>query len=87
MNNFEAGLKECLSIKRNVTKIKTLQITTKIMMLIILIAEITIFIFGQDFSFAGYVGLITGIATVVNLILVDQVRLTDYSWRILSCIV
>lgn len=81
MNNFEARLKECLSIKRNVTEIKTLQITTKIMMLIILIAEITTFIF------LGYVGLITEIATVVNLILVDQVRLTNYSWRILSCIV
>lgn len=87
MKNFEAGLKESLSFKRNVDEIRTLQTSTKIMMFIMLIAEIIAFVFGQDFGFTGWIGLITGIATVMNLILVDQARLTNYSWGILSCTV
>lgn len=87
MKNLETGLKETLSFKRNVDEIKTLHTTTKIMMIIMLIAELIAFISGHDFSFIGWIGLITGIATVMNLILVDQARLTNYSWGILSCTV
>ena len=56
-------------------------------MAIMLIAEVVAFVFGKDYSFTGWIGLITGIATVMNLILVDQARITNYSWGILSCAV
>lgn len=87
MKNLQIGLKESLSFKRNINEVKTLRKTTKIMMIIMLLAEVAAFVFGKDYSFAGWIGLITGLATVMNLILVDQARITNYSWGILSCTV
>lgn len=87
MKNLEVGLKEALSLKRNVNEVKTLKKTTKVMMIIMLLAEVVAFVFGKDYGFTGWIGLITGIATVMNLILVDQARITNYSWGILSCAV
>lgn len=87
MNNLKSGLKETFSFPRSIQEIKTLKRTTKIMMYIMLLAETIAFIFGKDYSFTGWIGLITGIATVMNLILVDQARITNYSWGILSCAV
>lgn len=87
MKNLEVGLKEALSLKRNVNEVKTLKKTTKTMMIIMLLAEVVAFVFGKDYGFTGWIGLITGIATVMNLILVDQARITNYSWGILSCAV
>lgn len=87
MKNFEVGLKEALSLKRNVNEVKTLKKTTKTMMIVMLLAEVIAFVFGKDYGFTGWIGLITGIATVMNLILVDQARITNYSWGILSCAV
>ena len=87
MKNLEVGLKEALSLKRNVNEVKTLKKTTKVMMIVMLLAEVVAFVFGKDYGFTGWIGLITGIATVMNLILVDQARITNYSWGILSCAV
>lgn len=87
MKNLEVGLKEALSLKRNVNEVKTLKKTTKAMMIVMLLAEGAAFVFGKDYGFTGWIGLITGIATVMNLILVDQARITNYSWGILSCAV
>lgn len=87
MKNLEVGLKEALSLKRNVNEVKTLKKTTKAMMIVMLLAEVIAFVFGKDYGFTGWIGLITGIATVMNLILVDQARITNYSWGILSCAV
>lgn len=79
MKNLKVGLKEALSLKRNVNEVKTLKKTTKVMMMIMLLAEVVAFVFGKDYGFTGWIGLITGIATVMNLILVDQARITNYS--------
>lgn len=87
MKNLEVGLKEALSLKRNVNEVKTLKKATKAMMMVMLLAEVVAFVFGKDYGFTGWIGLITGIATVMNLILVDQARITNYSWGILSCAV
>lgn len=87
MKNLEVGLKEALSLKRNVNEVKTLKKTTKAMMIVMLLAEVVAFVFGKNYGFTSWIGLITGIATVMNLILVDQARITNYSWGILSCAV
>ncbi|AEV94649.1 nicotinamide riboside transporter PnuC [Pediococcus claussenii] len=78
---------QAFSFKRNVSEIKTLRKTTKVIMLIMLIATFATFILGHDFSFAGWIGLVTSTAVVLNLILVDQGRLTNYSWGALGCAV
>lgn len=87
MKNLSVGLKETFSFKRSVNEVKTLKKTTKIMMVVMLLAEVVAFVFGKDYGFTGWIGLITGIATVMNLILVDQSRITNFSWGILSCVV
>ncbi|MCP0886799.1 nicotinamide riboside transporter PnuC [Ligilactobacillus sp. WILCCON 0076] len=81
------GLREVLDLKNNITEIISLARLTVIMMVLMLLGEIGAFIFGGDYGFMSWLGLITGIATVLNLILVDQGRITNYSWGILSCIV
>ncbi|MFT8425210.1 MAG: nicotinamide riboside transporter PnuC [Liquorilactobacillus sp.] len=86
-NNFSEALVQVFNLQRNILELKTLRRTTKIMMSIMLIATIISFIFGSDYTFSGWIGLITGIAVVLNLILVDQGRLTNYSWGVLGCIV
>ncbi|KIS02836.1 nicotinamide riboside transporter PnuC [Paucilactobacillus wasatchensis] len=81
------GLKRVFDPHLNWHELATLRRTTKVIMSIMLLATILSFVLGQDFSFAGWIGLVTGIAVVLNLILVDQGRLTNYSWGILGCVV
>ncbi|KRM90261.1 nicotinamide riboside transporter PnuC [Liquorilactobacillus cacaonum] len=86
-HNFSEALFQVFNLQRNVLELKTLRKTTKVMMSIMLVATVASFIFGNDFTFSGWIGLITGIAVVLNLILVDQGRLTNYSWGVLGCVV
>ncbi|WP_338210218.1 nicotinamide riboside transporter PnuC [Lactiplantibacillus paraxiangfangensis] len=85
--SLPAAIRAVFDLKRNVTELRTLRSSTKIMMSLMLLANIIGFILGKDFSFNGWIGLITGLAVVLNLILVDQGRLTNYSWGILGCAV
>ncbi|MFK5704874.1 nicotinamide riboside transporter PnuC [Ligilactobacillus sp. LYQ139] len=87
MTDLLTGLRKTFSLKSNLCDIMSLKPITKILMAIMLIAEGSVFICGKNYSFMGWIGLFTGIATVMNLILVDQGRLTNYSWGILSCAV
>ena len=48
MKNLSVGLKETFSFKRSINEVKTLKKATKIMMLIMLLAEVVAFIFGKD---------------------------------------
>ncbi|MBZ2405329.1 nicotinamide riboside transporter PnuC [Liquorilactobacillus hordei] len=86
-SSFSEAFLQVFNLQRNILELKTLHKATKIIMSIMLIATIGSFIFGADYTFSGWVGLITGIAVVLNLILVDQGRLTNYSWGILGCVV
>ncbi|MDN7146295.1 nicotinamide riboside transporter PnuC [Liquorilactobacillus mali] len=87
ITNFFAALTQVFNLQRNISEIKTLRRTTKIMMSVMLIATVASFAFGNDYTFSGWIGLVTGIAVVLNLILVDQGRLTNYSWGVLGCVV
>ncbi|RRK11895.1 ribosyl nicotinamide transporter [Lactiplantibacillus garii] len=87
LRGLPAATKAVFNVKRNVTELRTLQPATKLMMSLMLLANIVGFVLGRDFSVNGWIGLITGLAVVLNLILVDQGRLTNYSWGILGCAV
>lgn len=84
VHDLMKGLKVVFSPKENVKDIVTLKGATKIMMLVMLLSQVVAFIYGKDFSSMGWIGLITGIATIMNLILVDQGRLTNYFWGMIS---
>lgn len=80
------GMDEAFSLKRNFREIKTLKIQTKILMIVMLVATVSIIFASPDLSVMGWIGIVTSIATVMNLVLVDQGRLTNYSWGMLSCV-
>lgn len=87
LQGLPTATRAVFNFRRNVTELRTLRFSTKIMMSLMLLANIVGFILGHDFSFNGWIGLLTGLAVVLNLILVDQGRLTNYSWGILGCAV
>ncbi|MGX7051476.1 nicotinamide riboside transporter PnuC [Leuconostoc palmae] len=75
------------SIRENLDDLMTLNKASKIIMSLMLLATIIAFIFGKNFALIGWISLITGISTVMNLVLIDQGRMTNYSWGILSAAV
>jgi nicotinamide mononucleotide transporter len=44
------------------------------------------FIIGSDYSIMGWIGLLTGIATILSLVLVNKGRLTNYVWGFLGSV-
>lgn len=78
---------EALNPSKNITEIRTLKPHTKQLMTLMLLTTVVAFVLSKDFSLLGWIGLTTGIATVMNLILVDQGRFTNYSWGLLACVV
>ncbi|SEM90632.1 nicotinamide mononucleotide transporter [Ligilactobacillus sp. WC1T17] len=87
LGHLASGMKEVLSLKNNIHDVVTLTTTSKGMMTVMLLSQLVAFILGKSFDLMGWIGLITGISAIMNLILVDQGRLTNYSWGILQCAV
>ncbi|KRK96650.1 nicotinamide riboside transporter PnuC [Companilactobacillus futsaii] len=87
LRDLPNALGQVFNFQRNVHELKTLKKSTKVMMTIMLLATWASFILGKDFGFSGWIGVITGTSVVLNLILVDQGRLTNYSWGVLGCVV
>jgi nicotinamide mononucleotide transporter PnuC len=82
MDTFKKGLKAVFNPKRDFEEIATLKSSEKLLMVLMLLASILAYYFSGDRSILG---LFTSIFTVLNLILIDRGRLTNYLWGILSC--
>lgn len=87
LHNFFHQLKQVFNVQRNYNEITTLRPLTKFLMITMLLVNCLVFILFGDFSLMSWLSFITALATVINLILVDQGRLTNYSWGVLSCVV
>lgn len=85
ITSLPTAMRAVFSWQRGLNELKTLRRTTKLMMSTMLIVTIIGFILGHDYSLHGWIGLLTGITVVINLILVDQGRLTNYSWGMIAC--
>ena len=85
ITSLPTAMRAVFSWQRGLNELKTLRRTTKLMMSTMLIVTIIGFILGRDYSLHSWIGLLTGITVVINLILVDQGRLTNYSWGIIAC--
>lgn len=85
VTTLPTAMRAVFNWQRGVTELRTLRPATKLMMATMLIVTILGFILGKDYSLHGWIGLLTGITVVINLILVDQGRLTNYSWGIIAC--
>ncbi|MCW0928033.1 MULTISPECIES: nicotinamide riboside transporter PnuC [Weissella] len=62
----------------------TLDRREHLLALFMILSSAIAFIFQHDFSLIGWVGLVTSIASVLNLILVDRGRLTNFCWGLIS---
>lgn len=77
------GLREVFSIRQNIRDIRTLKPLTKFLMLLMLAAELAAFAISPK-HLMDWLGLITGVANVLMLVLCDQGRLTNYFWGIIA---
>lgn len=50
-------------------------------------AQTLAFVIASDFSIMGWIGLATGVFTILSLILVDRGRITNYAWGFLGSLV
>ncbi|MBW1605021.1 nicotinamide riboside transporter PnuC [Lactobacillus sp. Sy-1] len=77
-------LKVIFDPQRIINELVSLRPFTLILLVLMTITNMIVFIFAKDFSWLGWVGLATTISTVINLILVDQGRITNYFWGLIS---
>lgn len=74
------GIKDTFSIKRNIKELTEFNYKEYLLMFLMVGASIVAFMFQGDFSFSGYAGVVTSVATAMSLILVDKGKLTNFMW-------
>lgn len=84
MNNFLSDVKKSFSVKQQIKDFKSLTHGQSALLVVMLLAQLLAFITAKDFSSAGWLGVLTGVATVINLILIDRGFITNYAWGFLS---
>ena len=85
MNDLINGVTNAINPKRVVQELLDFQTGEFVLIAAMLLAQIISFIFTGSYTAADWIGLISGICIVFNLILVDRGRLTNYLWGFLGC--
>ncbi|QNO01324.1 nicotinamide riboside transporter [Lactobacillus phage Lbab1] len=80
MQELITGVKQAFSPKRNWKELTEFNGKEYILMAFMVGASILSFYFGKDYSWLGWLGGITSVATGMSLILVDKGKLTNYMW-------
>ncbi|ANZ57401.1 hypothetical protein BGL34_05655 [Fructilactobacillus lindneri] len=85
LKQFYAGFRKTFSIKNNFHDIKSFQKSTKIILMINLLVTFITFGVSHEFSsWIGWVSLFASIFSLVNLMLCDEGKITNYSWGLLE---
>lgn len=79
-------ISNAFNIKNIFNELKSLKRTTKTMIVIMLFATVISFIFGGTYGSIDILTLITSIAMVISLGLVDEGKITNYAFGFLSCL-
>ncbi|MCH9276825.1 nicotinamide riboside transporter PnuC [Bifidobacterium amazonense] len=85
MNDLMNGVRNAVDPKRVVRELLDFKPGEFTLIGAMLLAQIISFIFAGSYTAADWIGLISGICIVFNLILVDRGRLTNYLWGFLGC--
>ncbi|MDT9683334.1 nicotinamide riboside transporter PnuC [Streptomyces sp. TRM76323] len=83
-NEFIEDFKASFSPKQQLKDFKSLTKGQSWLLVIMLLAQFWAFIAGKDFSGTGWLGIVTGVATVINLVLIDRGFITNYAWGFVS---
>lgn len=84
--NLVRGLKLSLNPQRIIKELHQLATPAKSLLTMMLLAQVITFILSNDYSWSGsgIIGLITSVATLINLALVDHGYLTNYFWGLIA---
>ena len=85
MNDLMNGVRNAVNPKRVMQELLDFKAGEFALIAVMLLAQIISFVFAGSYGAADWIGLISGICIVFNLILVDRGRLTNYLWGFLGC--
>lgn len=85
MNDLMNGVRNAVDPKRVLRELTDFKSGEFLLIAVMLLAQIISFVFAGSYGLADWIGLISGICIVFNLILVDRGRLTNYLWGFLGC--
>ncbi|MDU0401726.1 Nicotinamide riboside transporter PnuC [Lactococcus lactis] len=74
---FREAIKQTFSIKKIFEELSTLHIQEYLLLFLMTIAQVISFLFTKD---ASVLVLILSISSIINLVLVDRGRITNYFW-------
>lgn len=86
LNTLAIGLKKCLTPKVVIQELFSLSLKDYSLLAILLISQIIAFIFSGTFDTMSILSLIVGIVTIMNLILVNRGRLTNFTFGIIATV-
>lgn len=84
---FMEGLKNTFNPLRMVKELIHWKAREWVLLIAMLSAQTLAFVIASDFSLMGWIGLATGVFTILSLILVDRGRITNYVWGFLGSLV
>ncbi|WP_096818981.1 nicotinamide riboside transporter PnuC [Lactococcus fujiensis] len=80
------GLKDTFNLKIIFKELTTMTIKDNLLMSVLLAVQILVYFITGSFDLMSNLSLIVGIFTIVNLILVNRGRLTNYAWGTVSAV-
>lgn len=87
LSTFVNGLKTTFDPKRVIRELTDWKSREWVLLGLMVLAQVVAFAFGADWSLMGWIGLATGVFTILSLILVDRGRITNYLWGFLGSVV
>lgn len=84
---FMDGMRNAFNPIRMVRELTHWKPREWVLLTAMLSAQAIAFIIASDFSIMGWIGLATGVFTILSLILVDRGRITNYAWGFLGSLV
>lgn len=85
MSTWFQGIKYALNPRNLIHELTDFRPREWILLAVMLATQAISFAFGGDYSIIGWLGLITGVCTILSLILVDRGRITNYVLGFIGC--
>ena len=86
LSTLAIGLKKCLTPKVVCQELGSLSHQDYVLLAILLVSQVIAFIFSGTFDTMSILSLIVGVVTIMNLILVNRGRLTNFTFGIIATV-
>ena len=86
LSTLAIGLKKCLTPKVVFQELASLSHQDYLLLAILLVSQVVAFIFSGTFDTMSILSLIVGVVTIMNLILVNRGRLTNFTFGIIATV-